>query len=120
MKTRARCVRLLHWNEPQVLTMHWNVTTAKYLDGYRLRVTFADGKSGIVDFQKYIQRGGVFRQLANLAFFKTFSINPDFGVLTWGESVDIAPETLYADATQQRSPAAVAESSAPYRSKRHK
>jgi hypothetical protein len=100
--------------------MHWNVISAKYLDGYRLRITFADGKSGVVDFQKYVQRGGVFRRLADLDFFKAFVINQDFGVLSWGDSLDIAPETLYEAATQQPSPAAIGEAPAKYRARRRK
>ena len=32
--------------------MHWNVVSAKHLDGYRLEVTFADGTAGIVDLAR--------------------------------------------------------------------
>ncbi len=75
--------------------MHYSVISAKYLDSYRLELVFKDGKSGVVDFQKYIREGGVFARLADLNFFKQFSINPDFGVVCWGNEVDVAPETLY-------------------------
>ena len=76
--------------------MYFDVTDVSYVGDYRLEITFDNGKSGIVDFQKYIQKGGVFAKLENLDFFKKFRINRELGVLTWGEEVDVAPETFYA------------------------
>ncbi|MBM3890338.1 MAG: DUF2442 domain-containing protein [Verrucomicrobia bacterium] len=98
--------------------MHYDVVSAKYLDGYRLLLEFADGKSGVVDFQKYPRAGGVFRPLANLEFFKKFQINPDFGTVCWGDKIDVAPETLYAEATGSRAAMMVAETPAKYAVKR--
>ncbi len=37
-----------------------DVVTAVYRDGYKIEVAFDDGKKGIVDFTKYLRRGGVF------------------------------------------------------------
>jgi hypothetical protein len=34
-----------------------------------------------------------------MAFFKNFAINEELGVLTWGDEIDIAPETLYSEVT---------------------
>ena len=79
--------------------MYHDVISAKYLDGYRIQVTFEDGKSGIVDFQKYLQQGGVFSKLRDLDYFKKFEINTELGTITWDNQIDIAPETLYGDAT---------------------
>jgi hypothetical protein len=39
-----------------------------------------------------------------MEFFKNFRINEELGVLTWGDEVDIAPETLYAEATNSPLP----------------
>jgi len=40
-----------------------------------------------------------------MEFFREFSINRELGVLTWGDGeVDIAPETLYAEATKSQLP----------------
>lgn len=75
--------------------MRWNVVSAKYLDGYRLAVTFADGTSGVVDLERHIRAGGVFARLGDVNAFKQFSINADFGTICWGDDLDIAPETLY-------------------------
>jgi len=94
--------------------MHWHVISAKYLDGYRLAVTFADGNSGVVDLEKQIRSGGVFARLADLKAFQQFQINPDFGVICWGDDVDIAPETLYEQAVGKFPAAMVAESPSQY------
>ena len=75
--------------------MHWNVVSAKHLDGYRLAVTFADGTSGVVDLARHVRAGGVFARLSDVNTFKQFTINPDFGTICWGDDLDIAPETLY-------------------------
>lgn len=75
--------------------MRWNIVAAEYLDGYRLALTFADGRSGVVDLSRHVRAGGVFTRLADVHIFKQFSINPDFGTICWGDDLDIAPETLY-------------------------
>jgi hypothetical protein len=105
--------------------MYYSVTTAEHVGGRKLLLRFADGSSGVVDFSKYIRRGGVFRALADPKTFKSFEINRDFGVVSWGD-MDIAPETLYAEAHREgkvraRKPAfAVAETRAEYRTRRGK
>ena len=39
-----------------------------------------------------------------MEFFKNLKINEELGVLTWGDEIDIAPETLYAEATNSPLP----------------
>ncbi len=67
-------------------------------------MTFEDGASGVVDFSKYLSKGGVFEKFKDIEFFKDFKINAELGVLTWGNEVDTAPETLYAEATNSPLP----------------
>ena len=81
-----------------------DVVSANYKGGYKIEVTFEDGASGIVDFSKYLSEGGVFEKFNDMEFFKNFKINEELGVLTWGDEVDIAPETLYAEATNSPLP----------------
>ncbi len=85
--------------------MYYDVTAVKYVEDYRLEITFANGRSGVVDFRNYIKKGGVFAQLAEPGFFRKVSINRDLGVITWGNKVDLAPEVLYAEATGEPLPA---------------
>lgn len=76
-----------------------DVVAASYVGEYRLRLTFDDGKSGVVDFAKYLSRGGVFSRFHNEDFFRSFVVNDDLGTVTWGDKVDVAPERLYSEAT---------------------
>ena len=78
--------------------------SATYKDGYKIEVTFEDGAAGIDDFEKYLEKGGVFNKFKDIDFFKKFSINEELGVLVWGDEIDIAPETLHTDATQSPLP----------------
>jgi len=80
--------------------MHYDIVSAEYLGDYKLKLSFANGKTGIVDFAGYIEKGGIFRKLTDLELFKKFEINHELGVITWDNEIDIAPETLYCEATK--------------------
>jgi hypothetical protein len=79
--------------------MTHDVIDAVYKGDYLIELLFDDGKRGIVDFSKYLKRGGVFTKFRNIEYFRSFKINKELGVLTWSDELDIAPETLYAEAT---------------------
>jgi len=76
-----------------------DVISARYKGDYNIEIEFDDGKHGTIDFSMYLDKGGVFDRFKDLDFFKAFSINEELGTLTWGDEIDIAPETLYANAT---------------------
>lgn len=76
-----------------------DVVSATYKGKYKIEITFEDGKKGIVDFSKYLHKGGVFERFRDINFFKSFKVNSELGVLSWGDEVDVAPETLYSEAT---------------------
>jgi hypothetical protein len=84
--------------------MYWSVVKFKYLQDYKLHLTFKNGKSGILDFSRYIKDRGVFRQFKDLEYFKKVSLNKELGVLCWPDGVDVAPETLYHEATGEPLP----------------
>jgi hypothetical protein len=77
-----------------------DVVSAVYKGEYKIEITFDDGKQGIVDFSKYLRKGGVFERFKDIDFFRNFKINEELGVLTWQNEIDLAPETLYAEATR--------------------
>ena len=81
-----------------------DVISAKYKDGYRIEVVFDNGRHGIVDLSEYAKRGGVFEGFKDMEYFRGFRVNEELGVLTWGDEVDIAPETLYSEATGEPLP----------------
>ncbi len=76
-----------------------DVISATYQGGYRIELEFDDGRRGTVDFAKQLERRGVFERFRDLEYFRSFNVNEELGVLTWGSEIDIAPETLYAEAT---------------------
>lgn len=81
-----------------------DVISASYKGKYKIELRFEDGASGIVDFEKYLTRGGVFEKFRDIEFFKDFKVNQEIGVLTWRDEVDIAPEILYAVTTNSKLP----------------
>jgi hypothetical protein len=82
-----------------------DVVDASYHGGYQIEVTFDDGAHGIVDFSAYLERAGVFERFRDINYFRNFEINAELGTLTWPDGVDVAPETLYAQATGTPLPA---------------
>src|SRR3990167_2237905 len=79
--------------------MYYDVTEVEYIEGYRLRLTFENGKSGTVDFKDYIKKGSVYDRFSDIEYFKQVYIHPDLGILCWPGDVDVAPETIYHEAT---------------------
>ncbi|OGJ89367.1 MAG: hypothetical protein A2487_20365 [Candidatus Raymondbacteria bacterium RifOxyC12_full_50_8] len=82
----------------------YDLLSARYVSGRKIKLTFENGKSGIVDLAGYAKKGGVFSKFKETAYFKSFSIHPELKVLTWPGDVDIAPETLYHNATGEPFP----------------
>lgn len=81
--------------------MYFNVIDAVYIEEYRIKLKFTNGKTGIVNLADYISEGEIFKPLKSLEIFKKFSV--DFGTLTWNNGeIDIAPETLYEKATAEK------------------
>ena len=71
--------------------MNYDVIEAKYLSDYKIKVTFEDGKTGIIDFKSFINKGGVFDKFKDKEYFKNFKVNPEMGTITWGDDeVDVA------------------------------
>jgi hypothetical protein len=89
------------------------VVSAVYRGGHKIEVIFDDGKKGVIDFAKYLRRGGVFERFKDRDFFQSFTINEDLGTLAWQDEIDIAPETLYAEATGAQLPDWAGEKSKP-------
>ena len=77
---------------------------AEYVKDYEILLSFDNGKTGTIDFSKFIKRGGIFSKLENLEYFKKFSIDPELFILKWSNEIDIAPEILYSEATGEPLP----------------
>jgi hypothetical protein len=76
------------------------VTHVRHIHDYWLELTFADGKQARLDFKdRVVDRGGVFRPLEDVEFFKRVRVDPEIGTLVWPNEVDICPDVLYSEAT---------------------
>jgi Protein of unknown function (DUF2442) len=71
-----------------------DITAVEVIGEYRLRLTFADGTVGDVDFAGRAWRG-VFEPLADPSYFARVMVDPDAGTIAWPDGLDMAPEPLY-------------------------
>jgi hypothetical protein len=85
--------------------MYVDIISARYIKEYQIELIFENGRSGVVDFKKFISRGGAFSRLSDPDFFRRFQVNEELGVITWEDEIDVAPEILYAEATGEPLPA---------------
>jgi hypothetical protein len=77
------------------------ITTAVYLDGYRLLLHFNTGESGEVDLQDNIFKYNAASPLRNVDSFKKFKLD-EWSTVVWDCGFDVSPETLYERATGKR------------------
>ncbi len=80
-----------------------DVIRAEYIEANRIHITFENGVSGVVDFTKYRNQGGVFEKLKDDHYFRSFIVDEAIGTISWFGVVDIAPETLYDDVLNAQS-----------------
>jgi hypothetical protein len=74
-----------------------DVTDVEVIGEYRLRLTFADGTVGDVDFAERDWRG-VFEPLRDPQYFARVTVDAEAGTIAWPDGLDMAPEPLYAEA----------------------
>jgi hypothetical protein len=74
-----------------------DVTAVEVIGEYQLRLSFADGTVGDVDFTGHDWHG-VFEPLRNPAYFARVEVDPEAGTIVWEDGLDMAPEPLYAEA----------------------
>ena len=70
------------------------LTSAEFVDGYCIRLSFSDGITSKVDFERELT-GGIFEALKDPTYFRSFSFQPQFGTIAWDNGADFAPEFLY-------------------------
>jgi len=74
-----------------------DITVVELIGPYQLRLTFADGTVGDVDFNGRQWRG-VFQPLSDPNYFARVEVDPEAGTITWPNGLDMAPEPLYSEA----------------------
>jgi hypothetical protein len=76
------------------------VTAAEYLDEYRIRIAFSNGKQGTVDLSDALW-GPMFEPLKDVRTFQAFEVSPILHTLRWENDADLAPEYLYDKMVEQ-------------------
>lgn len=74
--------------------MHYHVMEASHARDHVLWLRFRDGTTGEIDLGSRL-RGPVFEPLRDPAYFRTFTIHPEFHTLVWPNGADFAPEFLH-------------------------
>jgi hypothetical protein len=83
--------------------MNPRVKAVKPVADYRLRITFANGETGVYDCRPLLEFG-VFRELQDATYFR--QVRAEGGTVVWPHEQDICPDTLYQDS--RRKPMALA------------
>lgn len=75
----------------------WRVVSLEALPELRLRVTFADGLSGLVDISGLVKspNAGVFAVLADPEKFAQARI--EYGAVAWPGNLDLAPDAMHSE-----------------------
>ena len=71
--------------------MFIHVTEAKYIEKYKIWLSFNDNTEGKVDLSNELY-GEIFEPLKDLTFFKSFTLEGH--TLSWSNGADFAPEFL--------------------------
>ena len=76
--------------------MSARIVDVRWLGGFRLELTFADGLRGELDLAEVIKgKDGVFIPLRDAQFFKQVFVNQELGTIAWPNEVDLDPDVLY-------------------------
>ena len=76
------------------------VTSAEYVEGYKIRVSFNTGQSGVVDLKDALW-GPVFEAVKDPTVFMQFKVSPTFHTICWENDADFAPEFLLEKMVEQ-------------------
>lgn len=76
--------------------MQARVTSAEYLGGLRVRISFSDGLVRELDFGGVFDRG-VLASLDDPALFAQVQVDNVAGTVRWPNGVDLDPDVLHGD-----------------------
>jgi hypothetical protein len=76
------------------------VVSAKYVDSFKVCVSFSNGESGVIDLFEALW-GPVFEPLKEPEQFKNFEVSKVLHTISWPNGADFAPEFLYEKMVEQ-------------------
>ncbi len=73
------------------------IINVKYLEEYKLELTFDTNEVKTVDLKDRIFNSykGVLLALKDKTFFEQVKVDKELGTVCWPNEIDLAPETLY-------------------------
>lgn len=74
--------------------MFLHIIEARYLEGYKVAVSFNDGRKGIADLLAAL-KGPVFEPLRDLPAFSQLRVDEELETIVWPNGADLAPEYVY-------------------------
>jgi hypothetical protein len=74
--------------------MFLHITSAEYVDEYKVKVYFNNGRTGIADLSSAL-KGPIFEPLKNKSLFSKLKVDKELGTIVWPNGVDLAPEFIY-------------------------
>ncbi|TAK63467.1 DUF2442 domain-containing protein [Methylobacter sp.] len=74
--------------------MFLHVTNARYLEDYKVELSFNDGRTGIADLTDAL-KGAIFEPLKNKSMFSSLVVDEELDTIVWPNGADLAPEYIY-------------------------
>ena len=71
-----------------------HVTSAKPVEGYRVQVSFDDGREGVADLTEALV-GPMFDPLRDPDMFNMMRVDEELRTIVWPNGSDLAPEYIY-------------------------
>ncbi len=70
------------------------VTNAKYIEDYKVEVSFNNGRKGVANLIDAL-KGPMFNPLKNKAIFSNLKLDKELETIVWPNGADLAPEYIY-------------------------
>ncbi len=74
-----------------------DVTEVELIEGYTVWLKFDDNSERTVDLTRFIERGGIFAEIAVPDKFAEVYVDEMAGTIVWPNGADLAPEVLHGD-----------------------
>lgn len=71
-----------------------HIKHAKYIEDYKIDVTFSDGRRGVADLSDAL-RGPIFSSLKDKMLFSQMIVDKTLATIAWPNGADFAPEFIY-------------------------
>ena len=70
------------------------ITSACYLEDFKIRIEFSSGETGVVDLKDIVFRYAAATEIRDTKKFRNFYLD-EWPTIAWDCGFDLSPETLY-------------------------